>query len=283
MIRYPIIRQELEARIAEAKASWLSRAKQRTEYFRKRGEDVEPPKSFWNEIKEVYRELQHDKCAYCERRIGGGKSEKDIEHFRPKRGVEDWSDVAFPCGGDFADGYYLLAYHPFNYLASCLTCNRERKQNYFPIAGNRISGADDPKSLVAERPYLIYPLGDIDDDPETLIRFVGILPVPVAQNNQSHQYRRAQVTIELFDLLEREDLLRERSEIVANLFLALRAENSANKHEREMARSVIAYYKDSASQHANCARRFCELYHNAPRDAYAEARKANEYLESKKL
>ena len=61
--------------------------------------------------------------AYCERRLEGtpyGTIEHDIEHFRPKKAVEQWPPARgaqaprtvwrFRTGTAWADGYYLLAY-----------------------------------------------------------------------------------------------------------------------------------------------------------------------------
>lgn len=283
MIRYPITLSELEQRIRAQKRTWLSRAAKRTARFVASGGYFKPPDSFWNEIKEVYRRLQHYKCAYCERKIGGpnsGKTESDMEHFRPKRGVEDWQDAPFPCGGDFPDGYFALAYHTLNYLASCLICNRERKKSHFPIAGSRIPNANDPAALSAERPYLLYPLSDIDADPENLIRFDGVMPLPVSPDSATHAYWRARVTIDLFDLERREELRRERSEVIRGLYFAFTLINSPDRELQKQARQTLNAMQEPKSPHCSCARCYCALYARDPAKASALAEAALEYLKT---
>ena len=44
--------------------------------------------SLWSETKQVYIELQHSKCAFCEKPLEG-RIEQDVEHFRPKGEVSD--------------------------------------------------------------------------------------------------------------------------------------------------------------------------------------------------
>jgi hypothetical protein len=115
--------------------------------------------------------LFRNKCAYCERDIRGG-GESEIEHFRPKGGVED----------EVHPGYWWLAHSWLNMLPSCPGCNQRRfvnildnavtpeeferlcnapkmqshgKQNYFPIAGVRAMHRKD--DLEAEDPLLIDP------------------------------------------------------------------------------------------------------------------------------
>ncbi len=210
MIRYPVTQAQLEADVDAASPNWRQRAQERTEAFRLTGKYEEPPAPIWSEIKAVFMRVQHDKCAYCERQLAAekhGKIEHDVEHFRPKSVVRAWPSAdrdsplvySFSTGGDFAEGYYLLAYNLLNYAVACKPCNSDLKSNYFPIAGNRISGQDDPRNLTVEQSLLIYPLGDLDEDPAELIRFDGYVPVPASCDNTSYAYQRARVTIDLFE------------------------------------------------------------------------------------
>src|SRR5579871_2914583 len=97
------------------------------------------------------------------------------------------------------------------------------KSNYFPIAGTRIAGKDDPADLAAEKPLLIFPIGDKADDPCDLIRFDAQIPLPVSTDPGSYDYQRARVTIDFFELATREELLRERLRLICGLFVALKA------------------------------------------------------------
>lgn len=218
--------------------------------------------------------LQRNKCAFCERKLTVRTKDHDVEHFRPKRAVVAWpflaSDSAFP------EGYYLLAYHPLNYATVCEHCNRGLKRSYFPVAAARISGQDDPVSLWPECPLLIYPLGQIDTDPEELLGFQGIVPIPKHTDLSSYEYQRAKITIEFFDLQKREELRRERAEVIQQLYLALLHENTPTT--KRFARSVIRQKTSGGFQHTNCARCFVALYRQNPEQAKHLANSATHFL-----
>lgn len=274
MIRYFITRADLEAKVRQVKQGWLERAAARTDGFTK----LAPPRyeekgSIWSEIKEAFLTLQHDKCAYCERQLGGKNNlkEYDIEHYRPKSSVKLWPteaikrerklmDYDFPTGDDSDEGYYLLAYNICNYAASCTGCNSSFKSNYFPVAAQRVFGTDDYARLKAEEPYLLCPVGDTDDDdPEDVITFLGFLPVPKEQSGR--RYRRGRVTIDFFDLAVRDELIRERAKIITDLWTdheILRAEH-LSEELKDSARRRIADAVSAKSPHTNCARAYDRL------------------------
>lgn len=289
MIRYDISKKELLARIDHVRADWRTRARAATALYRRAGKygepgdrlwDVQthgvPPNPFWGQIKAVYVRLQKNKCAFCERELSKRPKDHDVEHFRPKRAVLPWpplsSDPPFP------EGYYLLAYHPLNYATSCEHCNRGLKRSYFPIDGSRISGKDDPVQLRTERPLLIYPIGRIDTDPEDLLTFQGIIPVPKHSDRSTYEYRRAQVTIEFFELGKREELWRGRSKVIQTLYLAFLAENLPSEEDQEYGRKTIQQATSTEGEHANCARCYVTLYRQAPEEARRLGRLAIEFL-----
>ncbi|MCP4397410.1 MAG: hypothetical protein GY801_08960 [bacterium] len=68
MIRYAIVLADLEQRVDAEKATWRTRAAERTDAFVKQGKYGESS-SIWSEIKAVYMRLQHEKCAFCERQL----------------------------------------------------------------------------------------------------------------------------------------------------------------------------------------------------------------------
>lgn len=196
MIRYNISEDELLERINAEKSGWLKRAKERTDKF-VLAKQYNESSGIWREIKRVYMKLQHNKCAYCERRLAdadnGGTIEHDVEHYRPKNTVPQWPseriaeerdlNFNFETGKELLKGYYWLAYHAFNYCTSCKKCNSPLKKNYFPIAGSRGNPVETPKELNdTEKPFLIYPIGDLDEDPEDLITFNGVSPIPKKKN-----------------------------------------------------------------------------------------------------
>ncbi|MCA9101757.1 MAG: hypothetical protein KDA63_11430 [Planctomycetales bacterium] len=283
MIRYVITEAQLHEDIESEMHGWLARAQERTDGFIAAGK-YDESSNIWSDIKRVYLRLQHDKCAYCERQLAagedGGTIEHDVEHFRPKNTVPRWptgNDVSFSfgTGEPLENGYFWLAYHPLNYCTSCKKCNTPQKKNFFPIAQNRGSVTDDPASLNAsEGPLLIYPIGDLDEDPETLIEFVGPLPKPAKKNGP--RWRRAKVTIKFFKLDTREELIRERCERLVALDNALKIVDSALPDaDKEVAKDDIRRLQEPKSPHANCVRSACRMYVETPdamRDVFAAAR-----------
>lgn len=274
MIRYAVSSEELERLIEEEKRGWLARAAQRTEAFRAAGAYNES-KSIWSEVKPVYMRLQGSaKCVFCERKLESvelGTGEQDVEHFRPKGNVRAWTvpeeleddiDELAEVPED-APGYYLLPYHILNYAASCKPCNSALKGDQFPIAGVYRFDVDDPADLAGERPYLIYPIGDLDDDPESLIEFYGISPRAV-ERQRGYRRNRGLVTIAFFaldDLERRKNLLRERAIIISALFPQLeRARNHSDPEKRRESAQIVQAFTSPSAPHTNCARSFERLW-----------------------
>jgi len=75
------------------------------------------------DVKEALRELFKKKCAYCES-LHEATSSADIEHYRPKAGVD---------GEPGHRGYWWLAADWDNLLRSCIGCNR--------VEGHRVAEA----------------------------------------------------------------------------------------------------------------------------------------------
>ena len=113
-----------------------------------------------------------------------------------------------PVGRPSTRGYYLLAYHPLNYVIACTRCNSTLKADYFPVRGRRRTRASTPQSARSEDPLLVYPLGTLDTDPARIIRFDGVLAVPRRKRGRDHE--RARVTIEFFQL-NHQDLTSRRA------------------------------------------------------------------------
>ncbi len=276
MIRYPLDPIDLAAQVEVLVPGWMARAAARTARFADVGRYAEQA-GIWSEIKEVYLRLQRSKCAYCERKLEGppyGAIEHDVEHFRPKNAVKRWPPARWPpkrigtggvlrygfaTGDAWPEGYYLLAYALLNYATACKVCNSVLKSNYFPIYGPRGPQQADPRDLATEQPLLLYPLGDLDEDPEQALTFNGIVPIPQALDG--YRSYRARVTIDFFVLEEREILREERSMGLHLLWGVL--------EERRRARSAVkrAEYQrlvdrlvDGSSAHTNCLRAFNTLY-----------------------
>lgn len=279
MIRYNVTKARLEQMVEAESPDWLARAAARTEQFRKQGYYREES-SIWSEVKPVYMRLQGmGKCAYCEREMESpelGRVEQDVEHFRPKGSIKAWKapgklrdmGIPFTPAPVGKKGYHLLSYHPFNYSAACKPCNSTLKKDYFPIAGVYDLDADDPAALGAEKPYLIFPIGNLDADPETLITFHGASPQAVAQTG--HARHRALVTIAFFQLDEaekRKGLFRDRAIVIMGLFPLLRQTTTGTVAQKAKAKATVEGFLNPKLRHLNCARSFRTLFETNPVEA----------------
>jgi hypothetical protein len=291
MIRYAITPTELKKRIEKARPGWLAAAAKRTQHFAEVGDFDEPAaQSIWGDIKEVFMQLQHSKCAYCESRRESedyGTIEHDVEHFRPKSSVQKWQppvgfarpDLPFGTPEDSALGYHLIPYQPLNYATSCKVCNTICKGDRFPTAAPRDLKLADPAKGAKEKPYLLYPIGSTDTNPEELITFNGVSPV--AKKAGGFDRDRALVVIEFFKLGDpkRKSLFRRRAEVIATLFLLLEAaKNAANPVDKQLYGKLLDGLTQDAAEHANCARSFVRLYQQRPTDAREFFILTQEYL-----
>ncbi len=215
--------------------------------------------------------LQHFKCAYCERILESdevGKVEWDLEHFRPKGEVGHWThpDVSFATGSGRDQGYYMLSYHLLNYLAACKPCNSTLKHDHFPIEGVRgPANAEDPHSMVSEKPLFVYPLGDIDHRPTDLITYYGYRALP--KRRRGRKYRRAKAMILAFDL-NRETLELGRARQIETMWFALEViKSSTDPKKIKQAQKTIARLKSRKEAHTGCSRAFHQLWTRDPEKA----------------
>lgn len=287
MIRYAISLADLEARVDAAVPTWRSRAATRTAGFIAAGKYQESS-SIWSEIKPVFMAVQHDKCAYCERQLAsadsGGAVEHDLEHFRPKSSVVVWPDgsaFTFPTGAASPAGYFWLAYDLLNYSVACKKCNTGLKLNYFPVPGRRGSATASPVDLAdAEKPFLVYPIGDLDDDPAAVITFEGLNAIPAKKTGPRR--RRADVTIKFFRLNDREELRRERAELLDSLGNHLETINdpAAPPARVTTAKMTVARMLRPVSRHSACVAAMSRLYVSDVTQARALIDAARAYLDS---
>lgn len=288
MIRVPITTAALLAAIEAHCPGWTARAEARTNALAAGGSDDHLP-SLWAEIKTVYMDLQSSKCVYCEKELEDQPIEQDVEHYRPKKKVARWKvpralagegiAVNQPARGD-EPGYPLLAYNPLNYAASCKTCNSILKKNYFPIAGARDYACRNPSEMAGERPFLLFPIGSIDVDPEDLIEFAGLSP---QAKGAGFRRQRALVTIWLFQL-NRKWLQKDRAIEITRYYLALElSRRSPHNATARHAEKVVRSMESRRARHANCLRSFRRLYDSDRTAAERIFRKCARLLETLSL
>ncbi|WP_051881672.1 hypothetical protein [Parvularcula oceani] len=264
MIRYAVKRSEIRDAVDSIDKKWRSKADATTKVVTALGR-YEKQSLSWSDVKPAFMALQFNKCLYCEQRLEGGDVGRinfDLDHFRPKGRVREWPGrrdpaVEYETGTADPHGYFWLAWNLDNYAATCKACNTILKSDYFPIAGTRCSAGETGVALRdAERPFLCYPLGRSDKDPEELIEFIGTVARPRA--TRGHKRRRAEVIIRFFELNERDDLHRQRAEgiiVLATHLEAIDAGFSIFRNERAVDRMIA----DSAP-HASCMRSFYLLW-----------------------
>jgi len=153
-----------------------------------------------------------------------------------------------------------LAYEPLNYCTACKKCNTPLKLNFFPVAAQRGETGEDINRLNdTERPLLPYPLGAVDEDPEEISTFDGVIAIPCKRNGP--RWRRAKVTIAFFQLNRREELLRERARCLVALDNALAIVESDFPSERvKQAEEDVRRLRSPVSPHCGCVRAACRMY-----------------------
>ncbi len=138
------------------------------------------------EVKDALRAAQHDKCCFCEAKLGHTQF-GDIEHFRPKKQAQQ--DHVGPA----TVGYYWLAYAWTNLYLSCEVCNRRHKRGLFPLANpeRRISSHHRAVDVDSEQPLFVDPGSD---EPTAFIEFRREYAAPVERSV------RGSVTIQALEL-----------------------------------------------------------------------------------
>ena len=259
MIAYDCDIDGLKAAVGVLDSTWLAKAKKREKAIQEK-KKFQESSSIWSDIKPVFIELQHRKCVFCERQFESqeyGRIEHDLEHFRPKSSVKSWppqdwpTKYQTPMGESSKHGYYWLAYNLENYAAACKVCNSPLKADYFPIGGRRAK-TKRSYSPLREKPYLCYPIGKNDADPETLITFMATTAVPVATSG--HERARGEVIIDFFKLNDRLQLHRERARMISLLGSALKSLEAGI--DVAINTQVVSQLDGAHIPHAGCLRAF---------------------------
>ena len=275
MIRYLFDDAQVARDIDAIDSRWAVKAGKRAAKIRRDGAYLEKS-SIWSKVKPVFMLLQHNKCAYCERQLENpdyGTIEFDVEHFRPKGTVSAWPDPVRHAGqnytyetGGVGAGYHWLAYDLRNYAASCKICNSICKLNFFPVAGvraaqppNGISDADARQALLEEQPYLCYPIGEVDVDPQHLITYRATTAVPAGGTEP--QRRRGEIMIDFFALNDRDQLHRERARMISLVGTAVGGLGGP------LPAGAMARYGSPSYPHAGCVRAFLSLWSTNPATA----------------
>lgn len=153
-----------------------------------------------DDVKELLKEDQHGKCAYCERYLNGDYGA--VEHYRPKGGyMQSCDDVLH------APGYYWLTYDWNNLLYSCDRCNTSYKRNLFPLVNDaeRNIAAED---ISKEKPLIINPAME---DPGDHIEFHQYMVCP--KRVRGTDDIKGSTTIAIFHLNSDNELVNKRRNV----------------------------------------------------------------------
>lgn len=147
-------------------------------------------------------QIQHGKCAYCEKKIDKGA----IEHYRPKGAVVTSEDN----GVYLQPGYYWLAYSWWNMVLACTDCNsQDFKGNKFPILNDEGERCRSHLEEIAhELPVLI---DVVEEDPRIYIKYEDEYAIAVDDNE------RGMRTINIFGLNTRNALIEERRDKLSSI------------------------------------------------------------------
>ena len=194
------------------------------------------------EIKQAFRLLFFDKCAYCESRYAATQP-VDVEHFRPKGNVRATPEETAAGISHEGPGYYWLAGTWENLLPSCIDCNRNRgqpvfvnrdgtrgditieanvgKADFFPVDPAQPRWISHSDTAPKEVPLLLNPC---IDDPQEFFRyddFGAVLPAPDLEENTT-EFRKFSASCQIYGL-NRLDLVHERRAVLLLLHERMRS------------------------------------------------------------
>ena len=181
---------------------------------KQRSEIIKKNQDHWKAVKHVLESLFNYKCWYTEAPQQG--TDVDVDHFRPKKRVQETLLTAEP-----HDGYWWLTFSLQNYRCSCIVANRRRtdvktgvtggKADHFPLCDEGMRARTPDCDLEEEQPILLDPLKATDvqllqfkPDGEAMPRF--------SKEKHARKCMRADQSI-LFYNLNHSDFVRCRIEL----------------------------------------------------------------------
>lgn len=208
----------------EDKAQTLSDSLIAAQDDKQRSEIINKNQEHWKAVKPILASLFNHKCWYTEAPQQG--TDVDIDHFRPKKRVQETLSTSTP-----HDGYWWLAFCLQNYRYSCIVANRRRtdvetgrtggKADHFPLCDENMRATTPCCDLEAEQPILLDPLKATDvqllqfkPDGEAMPRF--------SEDKHARKFMRADQSI-LFYNLNHSDFVRCRIELRDQMYKGVKA------------------------------------------------------------
>jgi uncharacterized protein (TIGR02646 family) len=216
----------------------------------------------WKKAADALREASSNKCWYCE--LAQNRSDMPVDHFRPKNRVQ---------GAPDHPGYWWLAFDWRNLRYSCTFCNSRRrdvemkrsggKHDNFPIIEPppRATSRGAPQ----DRPALLDPV--VDGDTKLLTFHTNGFPIPVVEDNNAEEYKRADESIRLYHL-DHAVLVRKRKTLAIDIRqffdLAERARTEGNEDVFRKNKKEIIKRLRSKAELSIAARVYLGSYRTEP-------------------
>ncbi|MEN4880440.1 hypothetical protein ABEI17_06900 [Pantoea agglomerans] len=193
------------------KAQELSASLLAAQDMKQRSDIIDKNQDHWKAVKPLLASLFNYKCWYTEAPQQG--TDVDVDHFRPKKRVQETLSTATP-----HEGYWWLTFSLQNYRLSCIVANRRRtdvetgvtggKADHFPLCEVNRRAISPTCDLDEEQPVLLDPLRATDihllqfkADGEAMPRF--------SEDKHARKFLRADQSI-LFYNLNHSDFVRCR-------------------------------------------------------------------------
>lgn len=208
-----------------------------------RSDIISKNQKHWKSAKPALANLFNYKCWYTEAPQAG--TDVDVDHFRPKKRVQETLTGTAPHGG-----YWWLAFCLQNYRFSCIVANRRRtdietgmtggKADHFPLCEELKRAKTPTCDLEEEQPVLLDPLKATDvqllafkPDGEAMPRF--------SEKKHARKFFRADKSIEYYNI-NHSDFVRSRIDLRDNIDKDVKAAvRYFNKLETGDADNGLAY------------------------------------------
>jgi uncharacterized protein (TIGR02646 family) len=182
-------------KLTTPKKKWLDKAAEllkeleTSETVDDRNKIIDKNHKYWKLFKNSFKELSYNKCWYSETK--NPYSHLHIDHFRPKKRVQDIFDEEYP----IRDGYWWLTFDYKNYRL-CGSVGNTKKNDHFAVKYNKVIS---PAPISDEVYYFLDPT---NKDDVKLLNFDnnGYVKPAVPERFEKWNYDRAKYTIEYLDL-----------------------------------------------------------------------------------
>jgi uncharacterized protein (TIGR02646 family) len=250
----------VEKKVTKARKAAVAAGKSPAEIedivLKARHKAINAKSSVWRAAEDALRQASHGKCWYCE--SSQDRSDKPVDHFRPKNSVSEAADHP---------GYWWLAFDWRNYRYSCTYCNSKRrdvaggteggKQDHFPIIPPppHARSDDDPN----DRAKLLDPTDDGDT------KLLTFLPngFPHPMKNDPISVDRVTESVRLYHLDHR-PLVTRRKRIADEISQHVENANAANASGDEVnyrfhKKEIIKHVREKAD-YSSAARVYLQAY-----------------------